>query len=104
MNRSCNRGHLVTEDYLKVCPHCGGPVPGATGKVHSLAPQRPDPVDVPKLKPFLFGGLVLVLFGLLLTLTAEQGPAEVFGWVMLAGGLVVAGVGIYDGVRRSRPS
>ena len=102
MNRSCTRGHVVTEDFLRVCPHCGSPVGGATGKVRSLAPQRPAPVDVAKLKPFLFGAAVVLLFAVLLIHTAVSGPAEIFGWLLLAGAVALAGVGLLDGVRRSR--
>ncbi len=38
---------------------------------------------MPKLKPFLFGGLVLLLFGAPAHPRGRAGPAEVFGWVLL---------------------
>ena len=50
--------------------------------------------------PFIAGGIVLALFGTLLTYAAERGPAEVFGFVLIALAVVLVLVGLADAVRR----
>jgi small neutral amino acid transporter SnatA (MarC family) len=100
--RACSNGHAVAEDYLKVCPKCGATLirPDHEEKPPSLAPATDEPVAVPRTVPFIVGGIVLALFGTLLTYAAERGPAEVFGFVLIALAVVLVLVGLADAVRR----
>lgn len=104
MDRECNNGHTVTEDYLKACPRCGSQLGMAAAhpKPPTLAPAVDQQVSVPLVLPFAVGGVILLLFGALLTYAADRGPAEVFGWLLLAAGVVVVLVGVADAVRRRR--
>ena len=104
MIRECSNGHAVDEDYLKACPRCGSQLPPTHVKAPPLAPTVNQRVSVPLAVPFVVSGVVLVLFGALLTYAAERGPAEVFGWLLLAAGVVVGGVGLADAVRRRSSS
>jgi NADH pyrophosphatase NudC (nudix superfamily) len=102
--RTCGNGHVVAEDYLKVCPKCGSQLAPAEAaeKPPSLAPHTDEPVRVPRTVPFVVGGIILGLWGRLLVHAAERGPAEVFGYVLMAVGLVVVGLGFADAVQRRR--
>ena len=86
MDRTCPRGHVVSDDYLRACPACGAQLGGAVGRNPSLAPEQPT-VQAPRMVPFLFGAFVLAVFGVVLNLAAEQGAAEDFSYVV-------------DGIRR----
>jgi hypothetical protein len=100
--RTCANGHTVAEDYLKVCPKCGGTLgrPDHEEKPPSLAPGTDAPVQVSRTVPFVTGGIVLGLFGRLLSYAAERGPAEVFGFVLMGLGVVIVLAGLADAVRR----
>jgi hypothetical protein len=102
--RTCSNGHVVAEDYLKVCPKCGSQLAHAETdeKPPSLAPTPDEPVRVPRTVPFVVGGIVLGLWGRLLVHAAERGPAEDFGYVLMAAGLVVIVLGFADAVQRRR--
>lgn len=102
--RTCSNDHVVTEDYLKVCPKCGSRLaPAETHqKAPSLVPTTDPPVRVPRTVPFVVGGIVLGLWGRLLVHAAERGPAEVFGWGLMAAGLVFVVLGLVDAVQRRR--
>ena len=102
--RTCSNGHAVAEDYLKVCPKCGGALspPEHEQKPPSLAPATVEPITVPRTVPFVAGGIVLGLFGRLLSYAAERGPAEVFGFVLMGLAVVLVLVGLADAVRRRR--
>ena len=104
MDRVCNNGHTVTEDYLKACPRCGSQLNSAAAHLRTppLAPAVDQQVSVPLTLPFAVGGVILLLFGGVLTFAAERGPAEVFGWLLLAAGVVLMLVGVVDAVRRRR--
>ena len=52
--------------------------------------------------PFVAGGIVLGLFGWLLSYAAERGPAEVFGFVLIGAAVVTVLVGLADAVRGRR--
>jgi hypothetical protein len=69
-------------------------------KPPSLAPPTDEPVRVSRTVPFVTGGIVLALFGRLLTYAAERGPAEVFGYVLIGLAVVLVLVGLADAVRR----
>jgi hypothetical protein len=100
--RTCSNGHAVAEDYLRVCPKCGAALsrPDHAEKPPSLAPATDEPVRVSRTVPFVTGGIVLGLFGRLLSYAAERGPAEVFGYVLMALAVVIVLVGLADAVRR----
>jgi hypothetical protein len=100
--RTCSNGHAVAEDYLKVCPKCGGALdrPEHEEKPPSLAPAPVEPIKVSRTVPFVAGGIVLALFGRLLSYAAERGPAEVFGFVLIGAAVVIVLVGLADAVRR----
>lgn len=100
--RTCSNGHAVTESYLRVCPKCGAALgrPDHVEKPPSLAPPTDEPVRVSRTVPFVAGGIVLALFGTLLTYAAERGPAEVFGYVLIGLAVVLVLVGLADAVRR----
>jgi hypothetical protein len=102
--RTCSNDHVVTEDYLKVCPKCGSQL--AATETHerppSLAPTSDEPVRVPRTVPFVVGGIILGLWGRLLVHAAEHGPAEVFGYVLMTAGLVLVVLGLADAVQRRR--
>ena len=100
--RTCSNGHAVTEEYLKVCPKCGASLarPDHEERPPSLAPDPDTVVRVSRTVPFVTGGIVLGLFGRLLTYAAERGPAEVFGFVLMALGLVIVLAGLADAFRR----
>ena len=100
--RTCSNGHAVAEDYLRVCPKCGATLsrPDHVEKPPSLAPPTDEPVRVSRTVPFATGGIVLALFGRLLTYAAERGPAEVFGYVLIGLAVVLVLVGLADAVRR----
>ena len=102
--RTCSKGHVVAEDYLKVCPKCGSQLsPAETDqKPPSLAPTTEESVRVPRTVPFVVGGIVLGLWGKLLVHAAERGLAEVFGYGLMAAGLVVVLLGLADAVQRRR--
>jgi len=102
--RSCSNGHAVAEDYLKVCPKCGGALsrPDHVEKPPSLAPTTVEPVTVSRTVPFVAGGIVLGMFGRLLSYAAERGPAEIFGLVLMGLAVVLVLVGLADAVRRRR--
>ena len=102
--RTCSNDHVVTEDYLKVCPKCGSQLAaaGTHEKPPSLAPTTDEPVRVPRTVPFVVGGIILGIWGRLLVHAAERGPAEVFGYVLMAVGLVLVVSGFADAVKRRR--
>ncbi len=102
--RTCSNGHAVAESYLKVCPRCGATLARSQHeeKPPSLAPTPDQLVQVSRTVPFVTGGIVLGLFGRLLSYAAERGPAEVFGFVLMGLGVVVVLAGLADGVRRRR--
>src|SRR4029078_10492255 len=79
--RTCSNGHAVAEDYLRVCPKCGATLsrPAQGKKPPSLAPPTDEPVRVSRTVPFVTGGIVLALFGRLLTYAAERGAAQGVG-------------------------
>jgi hypothetical protein len=99
--RTCSNGHAVAEDYLRVCPKCGAGLsrPDHAEKPPSLAPATDEPVRVSRTVPFVTGGIVLGLFGRLLSYAAERGPAEVFGYVLMGLAVVIVLVGLADAVR-----
>ena len=84
-------------------PRCGLTLErmASAGRAPSLAPRSvpATSVPVPKTVPFLVGGIVLGLFAVLLIKGAEHGPAEDFGWVLLAVAVLVAAAGVLDGLR-----
>ena len=102
--RTCSNGHAVAEDYLKVCPRCGGALdrPDHEEKPPSLAPAPVEPIRVSRTVPFVAGGIVLGLFGWLLSYAAERGPAEVFGFVLIGAAVVIILVGLADAGRGRR--
>ncbi len=103
-NRTCSNQHVVTEDYLKVCPKCGSQLtPAETHeKAPSLAPASDERVRVPRTVPFVVGGIILGLWGRLLSHAAEHGPAEIFGFVLMSAGLVLVVLGFADAIQRRR--
>ncbi|RLV49336.1 hypothetical protein D9V37_12410 [Nocardioides mangrovicus] len=99
MERTCPRGHVVAEEYLKACPACGAQLGGAVGRNPSLAPAQPA-VRAPRTVPFIVGAVVLALFGGLLNYAAEQGAAEDFSYVLILAAIALLVLGVVDGFRR----
>jgi hypothetical protein len=100
MARVCGNGHSVDEDYLKACPRCGSrlpPVPAKAAGDDDSAPTDAEPsgfVDrTPRGLPMLVAGVILGLFGGLLSYAADRGPAEVMGILLLGLGGVLVLVG-----------
>ena len=101
MIRTCSRGHHVSEDYLKACPKCGGqlpPVPvdeddAETGETTPTEDQPGFLNRAPRGLPMVVAGVVLALFGSLLSYAADKGPAEFFGRVLLGLGSVLLLIG-----------
>ncbi|MEP6816704.1 MAG: hypothetical protein ABI873_14255 [Marmoricola sp.] len=96
MARVCGNGHSVDEDYLKACPRCGSQLPAAPAKdaLPPLAEAAPSFVSrAPRGLPMLVGGVVLALFGSLLSYAAKRGPAEAMGNLLLGLGGVLVLVG-----------
>jgi len=91
--RECSNGHLVSEDYLKACPRCGSQLPPAPGREKPPADASPDVARAPRGLPMLVAGVILGLFGSLLSYAADNGPAEVMGELLLGLGGVLILVG-----------
>ncbi|MCW2758247.1 MAG: hypothetical protein JWO46_1993 [Nocardioidaceae bacterium] len=101
--RICSHGHMIVDASLKACPACGVtlPKPEIPVKTRSLAPPQPK-VHARMAVPFLVGALILIAWGTLLSRAAEHGLAEVFGWLLIAAGLVVAVSGVVSDARHRR--
>lgn len=94
MARECSNGHHVSEDYLKACPKCGSQLPPAPVREGPPADAGPGVVTrAPRGLPMLVAGVILGLFGSLLSYAAHNGPAEVMGNLLLGVGGVLILVG-----------
>lgn len=94
MTRICSNGHSVGEDYLKACPRCGSRLPAAPAEEAPVVVSAPDLVTrAPRGLPMLVGGVILSLFGSVLSYAAHKGPAEVMGNILLGLGGVLLLVG-----------
>jgi hypothetical protein len=97
--RVCSNGHSVNEDYLKACPRCGSRLPPAPAQEVDDDPAATavEPsglvASAPRGLPMLVGGVILGLFGGLLSYAADRGPAEVMGILLLGLGGVLVLVG-----------
>lgn len=96
MERVCSNQHTINDDSLKACPRCGSRLPPAPVQDVPAGPA----LDVsglvsraPRGLPLLVGGVILGLFGSLLSYAAHHGPAEFFGNVLLGLGAVLLLIG-----------
>jgi hypothetical protein len=112
VERVCRNGHFVSDDDLKACPKCGSRLPPAPVEEAAAEPVADVPGFVaraPRGLPLLVGGVVLGLFGSVLSYAAHHGPAEFFGNVLLGLGVVLllvgaVALGVKLGIEDSRTS
>lgn len=94
MTRVCSNGHSVGEDYLRACPKCGSQLPSPPSKdAPAVAPTTSLVTNAPRGLPMLVGGVILGLFGTLLSYAAHHGPAELMGNLLLGLGGALGLVG-----------
>ena len=102
--RTCSRGHTVAEDYLKVCPKCGGALdrPEHEERPPSLAPATVEPIRVSRTVPFVAGGIVLGLFGVAAVVRRRARAGRLFGFAPIGAAVVTVLVGLADAGRGRR--